>query len=91
MRGKSGWAWYNTRVRVMRRDEWTCQLCGLAGLDRKTGSVDHICSVRDGGSDADSNLRTLCNWCHRARTKRQQQRWAGKHVINLRGLRETMR
>ena len=36
--------------------------------------VDHIIAEADGGSDDDSNLQTLCNQCHEAKTSQGTSR-----------------
>lgn len=57
------------RQRVLERDGYACVLCGR-GPDRKKRiwlEVDHVVSLADGGSNADDNLRTLDNECHRVR------------------------
>ncbi|MFQ5875229.1 MAG: HNH endonuclease [Dehalococcoidia bacterium] len=47
---------------VLERDGWRCQCCGrLSGLQ-----VHHIRPRGRLGDDAEQNLITLCNNCHRA-------------------------
>jgi len=46
-----------------------CRECGKPATD-----VDHIVARRQGGSDDDYNLRSLCHACHSRRTS--LDRWA---------------
>jgi 5-methylcytosine-specific restriction enzyme A len=55
--------WPATRLRILRRDQWLCRLCGSWA-----NTVDHITPRSAGGTDDDWNLRTLCGACHRRRT-----------------------
>ena len=49
------------RQRVLQRDGWRCQRCGsLQNLE-----VHHLRSRSRLGDDAEENLITLCNPCHR--------------------------
>jgi 5-methylcytosine-specific restriction protein A len=62
------------RNRVRRRDKWKCVLCGKPGTD-----VDHIVELVDGGSWGDmSNLRLLCNPCHKRKTAESRKIRAAK-------------
>ncbi len=55
-------SWRTTRAKILERDEHRCQQCGRPGDE-----VDHITPLVDGGSDRETNLRTLCHDCHAAR------------------------
>lgn len=56
------------RYRVMRRDGFTCQLCGATPKDDRVRlELDHKHPVSRGGSNDDSNLWTLCNPCNRGK------------------------
>jgi 5-methylcytosine-specific restriction enzyme A len=63
----SGGAWQTIRERIRLRDKYTCQCCGIAV---RTGEVDHIIPVEQGGTDADENLQLLCHDCHVDKTNR---------------------
>ncbi|ELV2160624.1 HNH endonuclease [Escherichia coli] len=39
---------------------------------REAKTVDHIIPKAHGGSDADSNLQSLCWPCHKAKTARER-------------------
>lgn len=47
------------RVRIFRRDGWTCQYCG-----EWAGSLDHIIPVAYGGKNDDANLVACCKRCN---------------------------
>jgi len=48
------------RMRILERDGFKCVLCGAGELLQ----VDHIVARRNGGSDEEENLRTLCIDCN---------------------------
>ena len=52
--------WKNTRIRILKRDDYTCQYCGYRA--EKFQIVDHI----DGNPDnnKDDNLQTICQMCN---------------------------
>lgn len=54
------------RVRIFERDGYRCQHCGTP-VTPATGHLDHLVAVINGGSDEDSNLRTLCRTCNLAK------------------------
>ena len=47
--------------KVMARDNWTCQRCGT----QDDLTIDHKRAVARGGTNAMSNLQTLCEPCNR--------------------------
>ena len=53
--------WLQARKRILERDNHTCQECGFAG---KRLHVHHKELKRNGGTEDDSNLVTLCPACH---------------------------
>lgn len=53
--------WEQKRAAVLERDDYTCQGCGQNGGELH---VHHICPLGAGGSNALSNLLTLCDGCH---------------------------
>ena len=53
----------NTKAYVLNRDNYTCQHCKDKNKNSKL-EVHHITFRRNGGSDEESNLITLCKTCH---------------------------
>ncbi len=52
------------RQKIMRRDNYTCQMCGKYMPDEVGLQIDHIVPVSRGGKTIASNLRVLCNKCN---------------------------
>lgn len=50
------------KKKIAARDFWRCQICKR--LVTHTFEIDHIQPQSQGGSHAESNLRTLCRECH---------------------------
>ena len=63
----SGYAWSKIRLRIRKRDQYTCQSCKIAV---QAGIVDHRVALINGGSNADTNLQLLCEVCHTDKTNR---------------------
>jgi len=57
------------RFKIMHRDKYTCQTCGAKPPDTAL-EIDHRQSIRDGGTDDESNLWTLCVLCNRGKAGR---------------------
>lgn len=53
----------NTKAYVRHRDNYTCQYCKNKSGNKRL-DVHHIVFRKDGGSDNESNLVTLCKSCH---------------------------
>ncbi len=68
--------WSETRKRVLARDGYRCVHCGRP-LTIHTAQIDHIQSGRH-GSNADSNLRSLCKVCHATRLDNRHRGLIGK-------------
>jgi 5-methylcytosine-specific restriction endonuclease McrA len=52
--------WRKIRLRILQRDNYVCQMCGV----EEANSVDHIVPRAAGGSDEEWNLQTLCTSCN---------------------------
>lgn len=48
----------------MRRDNYTCQICGKYMPDEVGLHIDHIIPVSKGGKSIASNLQVLCSKCN---------------------------
>ncbi|WP_424214795.1 HNH endonuclease [Streptomyces sp. BI20] len=62
--------WSSLRGRVLARDRFTCQRCGI----RENLQVDHIKPVSKGGSWGLENLWVLCGKCHALKTYHEDRR-----------------
>lgn len=51
-------------LRVVRRDNQTCQVCGKILKDNEI-EIDHIIPYSEGGPTEEKNLRVLCKECNR--------------------------
>lgn len=49
---------------VLKRDGFKCGYCGAGGVELV---IDHVQSVRDGGTNAPENLRTACVPCNQGK------------------------
>lgn len=60
--------WDSRRKRVYRRDNYTCQNCGIKGGPRGNAELHahHIVPKSKGGTHKLTNLKTMCNQCHNA-------------------------
>lgn len=56
------------REEIMRRDHYTCQICGKYMPDEVGLQVDHIIPVAKGGKTVPSNLQVLCSKCNGAKS-----------------------
>jgi hypothetical protein len=55
---------FKIKMRVVRRDNYTCQVCGKHLLDNEV-EFDHIIPTSKGGSSEESNIRLTCFKCNR--------------------------
>ena len=70
-----GRAWMETRRRIALRDGYRCVRCGCVWVASRD-QTDHIVSLEAGGSNDDSNLQSLCNDCHEAKTTQEASKRA---------------
>ena len=56
------------RYNVLKRDNFTCVLCGATSKDGAKLQVDHIIPVSKGGKTVMSNLQTLCDRCNKGKS-----------------------
>lgn len=77
-----GGKWIYWRKQVLKRDDYTCKICGLR--DEEIMDVDHISPLRGNGISREDmkladikehggieNLQTLCPNCHKRKTIRE--------------------
>jgi hypothetical protein len=55
---------FQVKMRVVRRDNYTCQVCGRHLLDTEL-EFDHIIPISKGGSSEEHNIRLTCFKCNR--------------------------
>jgi 5-methylcytosine-specific restriction protein A len=67
-----GARWRRIRRMVLQRDNFTCQAkrAGCLGLATQ---VDHIQPKDLGGEDKESNLQSLCEYCHVVKTAEEKR------------------
>ena len=58
---------FKTKIRVVRRDNYTCQHCGVHLQDDEV-EFDHIIPVARGGSSEEHNIRLTCFECNREKS-----------------------
>ncbi|WP_108163194.1 HNH endonuclease signature motif containing protein [Saccharospirillum sp. MSK14-1] len=63
-----GKEWRRLRIEILIRDDYLCQECMRNGIITAATDVDHITSKANGGTDHPTNLQSLCNPCHKAKT-----------------------
>lgn len=68
-RSGSNWEWQKIKGMVHERDGYMCVLCGRSEDDGITLHCDHILRKVDGGLDTMENLQSLCNVCHKTKTR----------------------
>lgn len=58
------------REKIMRRDDYTCQICGKYMPDEVGLQVDHIIPIAKGGKTVESNLQILCSKCNSSKSSK---------------------
>lgn len=72
-----GREWMSTRHRILSRDGFACQCCGIVRMDNE---IDHRVPLEQGGSNDDDNLQTLCggpDGCHTRKSKAEAKERGG--------------
>lgn len=80
-----GSTWSKTRVRILERDNGLCQVHLNQGEVQVGTQVDHIVSKAEARwkgwttteIEADSNLQTICEACHLAKTSGESRKGGG--------------
>ena len=68
------------RLAVLQRDKWTCQRCGLS-VGSVALEIHHRHRLADGGSNAMSNLETLCGGSEGCHVKTHQDKLAANNPV----------
>lgn len=68
------------RIRVMKRDRFTCVYCGTTGAESEL-EIDHVHPVSKGGSHHISNLVTACRKCNQAKGAGTMKRMAAPSAV----------
>lgn len=58
------------RRQIMKRDNYTCRICGKYMPDGVGLHIDHIVPVSKGGKTVPSNLQVLCSKCNGSKSNR---------------------
>ncbi|HCR3444643.1 TPA: HNH endonuclease [Morganella morganii] len=69
-----GTKWDKLRTAVLSRDKHLCQQCLREDRATEAKTVDHITPKAHGGTDAESNLQSLCWPCHYRKTATERNR-----------------
>lgn len=64
------------RLRVWERCEGCCTSCSRKIHVGQKWELDHGMPLILGGAHAENNLRVICDWCHKAKTRTEQARKA---------------
>lgn len=57
------------RVRVFEQAGGKCEVCTRKLGPADKWQADHVLAIINGGANRESNLRCICDWCHKAKTK----------------------
>lgn len=61
---ESSTPWLKLRYKILARDGFTCQYCGLAPRDGINLQIDHMHPISKGGDNSEENLIVSCNLCN---------------------------
>lgn len=62
---------FETKIRIVRRDNYTCQICDKHLNDSEV-EFDHIIPLSKGGSSEEHNIRLTCYNCNRDKSNKVQ-------------------
>ena len=63
---------FKTKIRVVRRDNYTCQGCSKHLQDNEV-EFDHIIPIAKGGSSEEHNIRLTCYDCNREKSDKYEK------------------
>jgi 5-methylcytosine-specific restriction protein A len=78
-----GSEWDKLKPIAMKRDSYLCQFCINKGIATAAAQVDHIRPKAQGLTNSLSNLQSLCEPCHRAKTAREYIGRGGANLYSL--------
>ena len=56
------------RARIFEAGGGRCAVCSRKLGPADDWDADHLIAMENGGTDDDSNLRVVCEWCHDSKT-----------------------
>ncbi len=68
------------RYNVLKRDNYTCQICGATAKNGAKLHVDHIIPVSRGGKTVMSNLQTLCDRCNIGKSNKVDEDFESNNI-----------
>ena len=82
--------WKEFRLKVFKRDNYTCAICGKRDTNTSALIGDHILPIACGGAEFDfDNLQTLCWDCNKKKTKSDMKLIASHRKCEKLGIRFT--
>lgn len=78
-RNRYSGAWKKIRAMKLSRDP-LCEMCSREGRYTRASLVHHIQPLAEGGSNAFSNLMSLCDSCHGRLHAERGDRWHNKNT-----------
>lgn len=74
----SKWIRVSTRLAIYHRDGFCCVVCGESAEDDGVGlTLDHLVACELGGTNAPTNLVTMCRSCNCAKQDKTKRAWLG--------------
>lgn len=63
------------KLRILKKDRYICKECGNSPVydEKCILEIDHIIPFYKGGKTIDLNLQTLCQTCHKRKTKNDKK------------------
>jgi 5-methylcytosine-specific restriction protein A len=77
--GRGGRPWRRKREEILKRDSYLCVPCKQQDRITLASEVDHVIPQAEGGSEDDSNLQSICEACHKAKTHAEAARGVKRH------------
>jgi len=68
-----GWAWQKLRERILKRDNYLCQISLAQGWVVPATEVDHIIPKFEGGTDDPSNLQAVSHDEHEKKSRAEAE------------------